>query len=90
MRVLLLIFALTSGLTALAAVSPAQAWYDRWGRWHPNYYHRQPPPQYYGYVPPPGYYRFYSVPPYAPPPVYVPQPVLPYYGPPPPMYYPPY
>ena len=31
-----------------------QAWYDRWGRWHPNYYYH---PYYYGYRP---YYYGYG------------------------------
>ena len=86
MRALLIIFVITSGLGALGAVSPAHAWYDRWGRWHPNYYRRYyPPPGYYGDLPPPGYYYRPPPPVYAPPPVYV---RPPYYGPLPPGYYP--
>ncbi|MBV8397283.1 MAG: hypothetical protein JOZ17_00895 [Acetobacteraceae bacterium] len=72
------------GLGLVAAV-PAQAWYDRWGYWHPDHRRYYPPP-YYGYarpwpyrpppvyVPPPSYVR-------PPPPVYVPPPPQPYYGP---------
>jgi hypothetical protein len=87
MRVLLLLSVIASGLGAVAAVSPAHAWYDRWGRWHPDYHrHHYPPPGYYGDVPPPGYWEYYPPPPYARPPVYAPRPPLPYYGPFPPVY----
>jgi hypothetical protein len=37
-----------------------QAWYDRWGRWHPNYYYR---PYYYNpydYRPYSYYYPYYG------------------------------
>jgi hypothetical protein len=37
MRLLPLIFGLTGVLGGVAAVSPAKAWYDGWGRWQPNY-----------------------------------------------------
>jgi hypothetical protein len=74
MRALLIVFVVTTGLGALGAVSPANAWYDRWGRWHPDRSRRyDPPPRYYGYAPPP-YYR--RPPPYVPPPVYVPPPTI--------------
>ena len=82
MRALLILLVVASGLGALAAPSPAQAWYDRWGRWHPNEYRRYPPPPYWAYRPP----RYYEPPVYAPPPVYYPPP---YDRPPPPAYYPP-
>jgi hypothetical protein len=57
----------------LSTMTPAHAWYDQWGRWHPN--HRWGPPG----PPPPGYY--YRPP---PPPVYYAPPA--YYRPPPPVY----
>jgi hypothetical protein len=40
----------------VAAADIQQVWYDRWGRWHPNYYYRPYyyHPYYYG-----GYYRPY-------------------------------
>jgi hypothetical protein len=60
----------------MAAVSPAHAWYDRWGLWHLNEYRCYPPPPYWAYRPP----RYYGPPVYAPPPVYYPLP----------LYYPPY
>jgi hypothetical protein len=86
MRVFL---ALTVGVTCLGAIAtptPAKAWYDHWGRWHPNAYRRYPPPRFYGgYRPPPYYYR---PPVYLPPPAYVVPP--PYYRPPPPVFYAPY
>ena len=37
MRVAIAVLAIASGL-AIQALSPAYAWYDSWGRWHPNYY----------------------------------------------------
>ena len=45
MRALLILLVVASGLGALAAPSPAQAWYDRWGRWHPNKYVATPLPR---------------------------------------------
>ena len=36
MRALLILLVVADGLAAEAAPSPAKAWYDRWGRWHPN------------------------------------------------------
>ena len=54
MRVAIAVLAIVGGL-AIQASTPAYAWYDRWGRWHPNYYH----PDYYhphGYHP----YRRYG------------------------------
>ncbi len=84
MRALLMLLVVANALGAMAAFSPAHAWYDRWGRWHPNYdYRRYPPPPYWAYRPP----RYYAPPVYAPPPVYYPR--VPYY-PPPPVYYRPY
>ena len=82
MRALMFLF--FAMLAIMGAASPAHAWYDRWGRWHPNYYRPYPPPAYWAYRPPPRYY---------PPPVYAPPPV--YYAPPPnyrppPVYYPPW
>ena len=71
MRALLILLVVASGLGALAALSPAQAWYDRWGRWHPNEYRRYPPPPYWAYRPP----RYDGPPVYAPPPVYYPPPL---------------
>lgn len=39
-RVLLILLTLAAGLGATAIGSPAYAWYDSWGRWHPNHvYH---------------------------------------------------
>ena len=37
-----LLFALALGVTgaALLPARPAAAWYDAWGRWHPNFYRR--------------------------------------------------
>jgi hypothetical protein len=55
MRVVLALLVLASGLLA---VSPAHAWYDRWGRWHPDYRRYYPEHRDYGYVPPPGYYYY--------------------------------
>ena len=72
MRALLMLLVVANGLGALAALSPAQAWYDRWGRWHPNDYRRYPPPPYWAYRPP----RYYEPPVYAPPPVYYPRALL--------------
>jgi hypothetical protein len=72
MRVVLALLVIATGLVS---VSPAHAWYDRWGYWHPNHNRR-----YYAYQPPPPrYYR---------PPVYVAP--RPYYRPPPRYYYRPY
>jgi hypothetical protein len=86
MRVLLAILVAATCIGVTAAQTPARAWYDRAGRWHPNGYRHYPPPaRYYGYRPPPYYYRR---PVYPPPPVYVVPP--PYYRPPPPVFYPPY
>ena len=46
MRALLMLLVVANALGAMAAFSPAHAWYDRWGRWHPNYdYRRYPPPR---------------------------------------------
>ena len=50
MRVAIAVLAIASGL-AIQALSPAYAWYDSWGRWHPNYYR----PHYYYH--PYGYYH---------------------------------
>ena len=59
MRALLIVFASAIGLAALGTASPAHAWYDAWGRWHPNhhygYYHRHY--GYYGYHHHPAYYH---------------------------------
>ncbi len=38
----------------VAAADIQQVWYDRWGRWHPNYYR----PYYYGYGYRPYYYGY--------------------------------
>ena len=83
MRALLILLVLASGLGALAAPSPAQAWYGRWGRWHPNEYRRYPLPR-IGPTARPAMTNLRSTrhrrsinPP-------------PYYRPPPPAYYPPY
>jgi hypothetical protein len=67
MRALILALAVAGGMVAMAAPSPALAWYDSWGRWHPNHYRpHYPPPRVYSYAPPRPYYRPY----YAPPRVY--------------------
>jgi hypothetical protein len=66
MKALLIVFVSAAGLAALGTASPAHAWYDAWGRWHPNhhygYYHRH-----YGYY---GYYHrprvYYHTPAYYP------------------------
>ena len=75
MRIILL-FSLTIGLGLTCAATPANAWYDRWGRWHPNYYRRYyysyAPPPWYRPPPPPWYYRPRY---YAPPPAYYPYPI---------------
>ena len=72
MRILLCLLVVTC---AVAAWSPAHAWYDRYGYWHPNHYRYH----HYVYSPPPYYYhhRVYVAP-------------HPYYRPPPPAYYRPY
>jgi hypothetical protein len=58
MRALVLALAVAGGVVAIAAPSPALAWYDHWGRWHPNHYHRYyAPPRVYSYAPPPRFYR---------------------------------
>lgn len=44
MRFVLLALTIAGGLSAWAAMSPAEAWHDQWGRWHPNHDY-------------PGYYR---------------------------------
>ena len=55
MRVVLTSFmVVVGGLGVMAASSPAQAWYDHWGRWHPNHYHH--PTYYQRYYRPPVYY----------------------------------
>ena len=53
MRALLILLVVASGLGALAAPSPAQAWYDRWGRWHPDQYPSLPPSPVLGLPPAP-------------------------------------
>ena len=70
MRGASILVAAAGAIAVLAGtISPAKAWYDRWGRWHPN--HPPPPRAYY----PPAYYR--PPPPayYAPPAYYRPPPV---------------
>jgi len=76
------VFALLILATVLGAANPAHAWYDRWGRWHPNYRRYYAPPYYaprpWAYRPPP--------PVWVPPPPYAPQPLYPV----PPPYYAPW
>ena len=69
MRGASILVALASAIVMVVGIiSPAKAWYDRYGRWHPNaprcapgYCYRPPPPPVY--YTPPAYYR-------PPPPVY--------------------
>jgi len=57
MRSLIVALLLGVSATALLPSHEAKAWWDSWGRWHPNYYYVTP-----GYVVP----RVYYVPrPYA-------------------------
>jgi hypothetical protein len=74
MRILLCLLFLACSLVAW---SPAHAWYDRYGYWHPHHYRYH----HYVYAPRPYYYyhhhRVYVAP-------------HPYYRPPPPVYYRPY
>jgi hypothetical protein len=55
----------------VATMSPAKAWYDQWGRWHPDHHWHNG----YAYAPPPPVY-------YRPPPAYYRPPPPAYYGPP--------
>ena len=74
MRGATILVAIAGAITMLiGTISPAKAWYDQWGRWHPNrrYY---PPPGYYYRPPPPPVY-------YAPPAYYRPPPPVYGYGP---------
>ncbi len=60
MRAFLLGFVVVAGgLGAIAASSPAQAWYDHWGRWHPNR-HYPHSAYYHGYYRPPVYYHHHA------------------------------
>jgi hypothetical protein len=45
----------------VAAAGVQQVWYDRWGHWHPNYYHRPyyRPYYYHRYYPPYYYHPYY-------------------------------
>ena len=65
MRALILALAVTGGVVAVAAPSPALAWYDHWGRWHPNHYHPYYRHRVYSYAPH-HYYHPYYHPYYAP------------------------
>jgi hypothetical protein len=68
MRLALALLVIASGL---AIISPANAWYDRYGYWHPSHHYYR----HYVYVPPPYYHHRVYVAPH------------PYYRPPPPVYY---
>ena len=54
MRAVVTVLVIVGGLIVQAIPSPAYAWYDHWGRWHPNYYHH------HYYYHPYGYYHHYN------------------------------
>lgn len=54
MRAVVTVLVIVGGLIVQAIPSPADAWYDHWGRWHPNYYHH------HYYYHPYGYYHHYN------------------------------